>query len=148
MDQKEIKDIVSELRKDTISALVGLPANRKKVLDVIKEFDHILQHHQPKDYIYFLSEIANGFSFNAREFCGITPLHDAEVDYTIPDLRTYNQRWQGRPELQNKLLLGQADEEFYCFNALENTYEVLDRIDGMVYDSFDTFEELFIAEVH
>jgi hypothetical protein len=147
MDQKDIKDIVNNLRRDTISALVGLPASVKQVKSLFNEFQDILQNNQPTDYINFLSESANGFSFNARVFCGIAPLHDPDVDYTIPDIKSYHQRNNDMPGLENKLLIGHADEDVYCFNALENTYEVLDRIDGMVYESFDTFEELFIAEV-
>lgn len=147
MATPEVKKIVGHLRKDTVVGLVGRPGDKREVEKVFIHFQNILKGTLPTDYMEFIAEIADGFSWNSHVFCGVNPLIDTSISYEVPDIISYNHRMDNYLQFRDKLLIGHADEDVYCFNPAEKVYEVLDRMDGMVYETYETFDDLFTGEV-
>jgi hypothetical protein len=63
------------------------------------------------------------------------------------DLVSMNDDFNDRYELDEKVLLGRADDDYYTYNIETEKYEVLEFTSRDLMDEFDTFAELFALTV-
>ncbi len=118
------------------SGFKGKAATQKQIDRCINDlFDHDLVV-PPQDYFHFLQKM-NGWAFNGYELFGTEAMegHRSLFAYNLPlkDLQKFKE----------KAVLGSGDEDLILFNRRSERYEVVDRMDHMVFEDFKTFKDLF-----
>ena len=136
----EIIDIVNE----DDGAMIPRPASEEDLGQCHNELTELGLEPLPQGYIDFLKK-NNGLAWNGIEFYSTDQVVEADNPggYRLMDLVTMNDEFNDRYELDEKVLLGRADEDYYTYNIETKKYEVLDLTDREVMDEFDTFEDLF-----
>lgn len=123
-------------------ALMGAPAESRDLPEARKALSSREFPPPPEGYMAFLRRV-NGLCWNGVEFHGTTPVSDSESDYELEDLMEANEAFRETHGLVNRLLIGRADEEYYIYNAEEDSYEVVDATVMDVIASFSDFNALF-----
>ncbi|MCR5675762.1 MAG: YrhA family protein [Lachnospiraceae bacterium] len=101
----------------------------------------------PADYLEFL-EIANGFAWNGFEFFGTYQVTVKKSGYTLIDLVNFNGKMRQRKMgMDDLLVLGRFDDDIYVYNAGTKQYQTLDSLTLTEIDTWDGFDELFVASV-
>jgi hypothetical protein len=102
----------------------------------------------PQGYIDFLKK-HNGLSWNGIEFYSTDQVYEeGKPDgYRLMDLVSMNDEFNDYYELDEKVLLGRADEDYYTYNIETKRYEMLERESREPWNEFDTFEDLFFYAV-
>lgn len=89
----------------------------------------------PRDLISFFVLVANGIAFNGKELWGAK-----EGLITSEDGRNYYKEIvPDKIDESNLIFLGSGDDDYYCYNFKTHSYEVRDRNDLEVMESYDDF---------
>jgi len=142
-----IKEILEMLEDDSTAWLLR-PATQKDITECQKNLKELELEPLPKGYIDFL-KMHNGFAWNGIEYYGTYQV--SEVDnpnsFKLIDIVTMNDEFNDWYELDDKVLLGRADEDYYTYDIKTQKYEVLERESREAWEQFDTFGELFSSSV-
>jgi hypothetical protein len=142
-----IDEIMDILEKDD-GAMIPRPATDEDIADCNEELIELGLEPLPQGFIDFLKR-NNGLAWNGIEFYSTYQVsEEGNPDgYKLMDLVTENDEFNDRYELDEKVLLGRADEDYYTYNIETKKYEALELESREVWDEFDTFEDLFFAQV-
>lgn len=88
------------------------------------------------EYLQFLKQ-TDGWHYNGNYLFGTT-----EHEH-IPSLLKANQRFGGAAYLNNRLIIGREDEGWFLYDYPTKQFLIVDRIDGLVYESFYSFDLFF-----
>ncbi len=136
----EIIDIVNE----DSGAMLPRPASEEDIAECQEDLIDIGLEPLPEGYIDFLKKI-NGFAWNGIEFYSTDQVVEAANPdgYRLMDLVTMNDEFNDMYELDEKVLLGRSDIDYYTYNIGTEKYEVLEFESRETMDEFETFEALF-----
>jgi hypothetical protein len=139
-----IDEIIDVLRKDD-GAMIPRPASEKDIdecQDSLVEIGGL--EPIPGGYIDFLKK-CNGLAWNDIEFYSTDQVVEAANPdgYRLMDLFTMNDDFNDNYELDEKVLLGRSDIDYYTYNIETEKYEVLEYESRETMDEFETFEDLF-----
>ena len=148
-----IEKIIDILNEDE-SAMIPRPASEKDINLCQKDLVKLGLEPLPQDYIDFLKK-CNGLAWNGIVFystdqvteVGSSGCQDNPNGFRIMDLATMNDDFNDRYELDEKVLLGSADEDYYTYNIETKKYEALERESREPWEECDTFEDLFFFTV-
>lgn len=94
----------------------------------------------PAGYAEFL-RLSDGMSFDGVEFYGAVPKKRRE--YTFPDLKTAGEPYYKYEYFKNKIVIGRLSESIILYNANEDIYALIDRVNLRSRVEWASFEELF-----
>ena len=148
MDTKLIEEIIDILNEDE-SSMIPRPATDEDIALCNKDLDELGLLTLPEEYVAFL-KLNNGLAWNGIEFYSTDQVVEADNPdgYKLMDLVTMNDDFNDRYELDECLLIGRADEDYYTYNTKKKVYEVRDvsAVWDVYYDC-ESFAELFVSEV-
>ena len=138
-----IDEIVDILNEDD-GAMIPRPASEKDLSQCKEDLVELSLEPLPQGYIDFLKK-NNGLAWNGIEFYSTDQVVEASNPdgYKLMDLVTMNDDFNDQYELDEKVLLGRADDDYYTYNIETKKYEILEFSSCEVMDEFDTFEDLF-----
>jgi phytoene dehydrogenase-like protein len=138
-----INEIIEILNEDD-GAMIPRPASGEDIARCQKDLTEYGLEPLPEGYVDFLKR-NNGLAWNGIEFYSTDQVFEADKPdgYRLMDLVTMNDEFNDRYELDEKVLLGRADEDYYTYNIETEKYEVLELESRDVMDEFDTFADLF-----
>jgi FeS assembly protein IscX len=140
----EVIDILSE----DGGAMIPRPATEEDIAKCQEDLIGIGLEPPPQGYVDFL-KINNGLAWNGIAFYSTYQITEADnsTSYRLMDLVSMNDDFNDRYELDEKVLLGNEDEEYYVYDIETKRYELLERESREAWQEFDTFEELFLYTV-
>jgi hypothetical protein len=140
----EIIDIVNE----DDGAMIPRPASDEDIVECNKNLIDLGLEPLPQGYIDFLKK-NNGLAWNGIEFYSTDQVTEAgnPNGFRLMDLVTMNDEFNERYELDDKVLLGRADEDYYTYNIQTKKYEALELESREVWEECNTFEDLFLFTV-
>ena len=142
-----IDEIIDILIEDD-GAMIPRPASEEDIAQCQEGLIELGLEPLPQGYIDFLKK-NNGLSWNGIEFYSTDQVVEAANPdgYRLMDLVTMNDEFNDRYELDEKVLLGRADEDYYTYNIETKKYEALERESREVWEECDTFADLFFFTV-
>jgi len=142
-----ITEIIEILKEDT-SSMLPRPATADDITQCQKTLTNLGLEPLPQGFIEFL-KICNGLAWNGIIFYStdIVSEKDNLHSFKLMDLVTTNDDFNNRFELDEKVLLGIADDDYYTYNIETQKYEILEFTSRALMEEFDTFEELFYNTV-
>jgi len=143
-----IIDEIIEILNEDDGAMIPRPASEEDIAQCQKELIELGLEPLPQGYIDFLKK-NNGLAWNGVEFYSTDQVTEADNPdgYRLMDLVTMNDDFNDRYELDEKVLLGRADEDYYTYNIESKRYEALERESREVWEEFDSFADLFYFTV-
>jgi hypothetical protein len=141
-------DEIMDILEEDDGAMIPRPATDEDVADCNEELIELGLEPLPQGHIDFLKKF-NGLAWNGIEFYSTYQIsEEGNPDgFKLMDLVTQNDEFNDRYELDEKVLLGRADEDYYTYNIETKKYEALELESREVWDEFDTFEDLFFTQV-
>jgi hypothetical protein len=141
---EEIIDIVNE----DSGAMIPRPAGEEDISQCQEGLAELGLEPLPQGYIEFL-KLNNGLAWNGIEFYSTDQVVEADNPngYRLMDLVTMNDDFNDRYELDEKVLLGRMDEDYFTYNIETGKYEILELETREMWEEFDTFEALFYFTV-
>jgi hypothetical protein len=138
-----IDEIIDILKKDA-GAMIPHPASDKDIADCNEDLINLGLEPLPQGYIDFLKKY-NGLAWNGILFYGTYEVTEAgnPDGFKLWDLVRENDEFNDRYELDEKVLLGRADEDYYTYNIQTKKYEALELESREAWEECDTFEDLF-----
>jgi len=142
-----IDDIIDILNEDE-GAMIPRPASEEDISECQNDLVELGLEPLPQGYIGFLKK-NNGLAWNGIVFYSTDQVTEAgnPDGFRIMDLATMNDEFNERYELDEKVLLGRADEDYYTYNIETKKYEALELESREVWDEYDTFEDFFFHTV-
>jgi len=142
-----IDDIINILNEDD-GAMIPRPASEEDISQCQKYLVDLGLEPLPQGYIDFLKK-NNGLAWNGIEFYSTDQVTEMDNPdgYKLMDLVSMNDEFNDRYELDEKVLLGRADEDYYTYNIETKKYEALELESREIWEEFDTFENLFLFTV-
>ena len=142
-----IDEIIDILNEDD-SAMIPRPASEEDITQCQNDLVKLGLEPLPQGYIDFLKK-QNGLAWNGIEYYSTDQVVEAANPdgYRLMDLATMNEDFNDRYELDEKVLLGRADEDYYTYNIETKKYEALELESREPWEEFDTFEGLFYFTV-
>jgi len=142
-----IDEIIDILNEDD-GAMIPRPASEEDIAQCQKELIELGLEPLPQGYIGFLKK-NNGLAWNGIVFYSTDQVTEADNPdgFRLMDLVTMNDDFNERYELDEKVLLGRADEDYYTYNIETKKYEALELESREVWEECDTFEDLFFFTV-
>jgi hypothetical protein len=142
-----IDDIIDILNEDE-GAMIPRPASEEDIAGCQNDLIELGLEPLPQGYIDFLKK-NNGLAWNGIVFYSTDQVTEADNPdgFRIMDLATMNDEFNDRYELDEKVLLGRADEDYYTYNIETKKYEALELESREVWDEYDTFEDFFFYTV-
>jgi hypothetical protein len=142
-----IDEIIDILNEDS-GSMIPRPASDKDIADCQQDLIDLGLEPLPQDYIDFLKK-HNGLAWNGIEYYSTDQVTEADNPdgYRLMDLVTMNDEFNERYELDEKVLLGRADEDYYTYNITTKKYEALELESREVWEECDTFDDLFFFTV-
>jgi len=136
-------EILRLLIKDP-SSMIPRPASDEDIEQCQQDLVTLSLEPLPQGYIDFLKKV-NGLAWNGIEFYSTDQIVEADnpSSFRLMDLVSMNDEFNDLYELDEKVLLGRADEDYYTYNIETKKYEALELESREVWEEFDTFEELF-----
>jgi len=138
-----IAEIIDILTEDP-GSMIPRPASEDDITQCQNDLTDIGLEPLPEGYIDFLKK-NNGLAWNGIIFYSTDQV--TEVDnpdgFKLMDLVTMNDDFNDRFELDEKVLLGIADDDYYTYNIETKKYEVLEFTSRELMEEFDSFEDLF-----
>jgi len=136
----EIIDIVNEDE----GAMIPRPATDEDINQCNADLIELGLEPLPQGYVDFLKK-NNGLAWNGIEFYSTYQVVEAANPdgYKLMDLASMNDDFNDRFELDEKVLLGRADDDYYTYNIETMKYEVLEFTSRELMDEFDEFAGLF-----
>jgi hypothetical protein len=143
----DIDEIIDILDEDSDS-MIPQPATDEEIAECKKDLVELGLEPLPPGYIDFLKK-NNGLAWNGIIFYStyIVTYADRPDGFKLMDLVTENDDFNDRYELDEKVLLGRMDEEYFTYNIDTKKYEVLELESREIWEEFDTFEGLFFFTV-
>ncbi len=140
--------IIIDILKEDHGAMIPRPASDQDIATCQKDLVDIALEPIPQAYVDFL-KMNNGLAWNGIEFYSTDQVVEtANPDgYCLMDLVTMNDDFNDRYELDEKVLLGCQDEEYFTYNIETEKYEILERESREIWEEFDTFDDLFYFTV-
>jgi hypothetical protein len=144
---KTVKEIIDYLSDDT-DAWIPRPATKKDISDCQKDLEELALELLPEGFVNFLMG-QNGFAWNGVEFYSTDQVRAADDPdgYCLMDIVTMNDEFNDRFELDEKVLLGRSDEDYFTYNIETLKYEVLEAGSWEAMEEYETFDELFCEVV-
>ncbi|HBZ67806.1 MAG TPA: hypothetical protein DEO70_13310 [Bacteroidales bacterium] len=143
-----MKTIVEKLKK-TNGSLLGKPASSAEIAAVSSKMQRTGFPEMPEE-LKKLLKIADGIFYNGIEIwpCDADNVHDPdfrprsimEVNKKMA-MSSFSRKWP------DSLIIGQSDEEIYCFSSRQNKYFIIDRTGFEAYYDFDDLKSLLIKVV-
>jgi hypothetical protein len=142
-----IEEIIDILNEDE-GAMIPRPASEEDIAQCQKELIELGLEPLPQGYIDFLKK-NNGLAWNGIVFYSTDQVTEADNPngFRIMDLVTMNDDFNERYELDEKVLLGRADEDYYTYNIETKKYEALELESREIWEECNTFENLFFFTV-
>jgi hypothetical protein len=142
-----IDEIIGILNEDE-GAMIPRPASEEDIAGCQKDLIELGLEPLPQGYIDFLKK-NNGLAWNGIVFYSTDQVTEADNPdgFRIMDLATMNDDFNERYELDEKVLLGRADEDYYTYNIETKKYEALELESREPWEEFDSFEDLFFFTV-
>jgi len=146
-DEKIVDDILDVLNEDE-GAMIPRPATDEDIADCQEDLVNLALEPLPQGYIDFLIK-CNGLAWNGIEFYSTYQVSedDNPTGFILMDLVTMNDDFNNNYELDEKVLLGRADEEYYTYNIETQKYEILELGSSEALEEYNTFAELFFDTV-
>ena len=143
----KIDEIVDILNEDD-GAMIPRPASDEDIKQCQDDLIKLGLEPLPQNFIDFLKK-NNGLAWNGIEFYSTYQVTEVDTPdgYRLMDLVTENDEFNDRFELDEKVLLGRADDDYYTYNIETTKYEVLEFTSRDLMEEFDTFEDLFFFTV-
>lgn len=114
---------------------ISTPDEIKKFSTIIFEKLGILLD---ESYLNFLVGL-NGFDLNGLIFYGTKEQPDLYIQGALEE----NEFWKGElGRFDKQYIVGNGDMEFYCYDPLTKRYIVFDKGADIIYDTFNSFQEL------
>jgi hypothetical protein len=138
-----IDEIIDILNEDE-GAMIPRPASEEDITGCQNDLIELGLEPLPQGYIDFLKK-NNGLAWNGIVFYSTDQVTEADnpSSFRLMDLATMNDEFNERYELDEKVLLGRADEDYYTYNIETKKYEALELESREVWDEYDTFEDFF-----
>ena len=142
-----IDEIIDILNEDE-GAMIPRPASEEDITQCQNDLVELGLEPLPQGYIDFLKK-QNGLAWNGIEYYSTDQVVEAANPdgYRLMDLVTMNDDFNDRYELDEKVLLGRADEDYYTYDIETKKYEALELESRQTWEDFDTFEGLFYFTV-
>jgi hypothetical protein len=142
-----IDEVMGILKEDS-GAMIPRPATDKDIADCNKDLVELGLEPLPQGHIDFLKKF-NGLAWNGVLFYSTYQVSESgnPDGFKLCDLVSENNEFNDRYELDEKVLLGRADEDYYTYNIETKKYEALELESREVWEEFDTFEDLFFFTV-
>jgi len=142
-----IDEIIGILNEDE-GAMIPRPASEEDIAECQKDLIELGLEPLPQGYIGFLKK-NNGLAWNGIVFYSTDQVTEADNPngFRIMDLATMNDDFNERYELDEKVLLGRADEDYYTYNIETKKYEALELESREPWEEFNSFEDLFFFTV-
>jgi hypothetical protein len=142
-----IDEIIDILDEDS-GSMIPRPATDQDIADCNKDLTELGLEPLPQGYIDFLKK-NNGLAWNSIIFYSTDQVTEADNPngFRLMDLATMNDEFNDFYELDEKVLLGRMDEEYFTYNIETKKYEVLELETREVWEQFDSFEDLFFFTV-
>jgi hypothetical protein len=143
-----IIDEIVDILKDDDGAMIPRPATDEEITECNDDLVKLGREPLPQGYIDCLKK-NNGLAWNGIVFYSTDIVTEADnpISFKLMDLVTMNDNFNERYELDEKVLLGRADEDYYTYNIETKRYEALELESREVWEEFDTFEDLFFFTV-
>lgn len=127
----------------TLNICTVFPPAQPKELDTVNSF-LISQGlaEIPSEYEEFL-RLSNGMSFDGVEFFGSLPQQRPKYNYIFPDLVIAAKPYCKYEYFKGKIIIGRLSESIILYNANEELYALIDRVNLRSRMEWPTFEELF-----
>jgi len=144
---KTIDEIIKVLNKD-VGSMIPRPASDDDIDQCQHDLVDLSLEPLPQGYVDFLKK-CNGFAWNGIEFYSTDQIVEADnpSSFRLMDLVSMNDEFNDLYELDDKVLLGRADEDYYTYDIETQKYEALELETREAWEEFDTFEELFLFTV-
>ena len=138
-----IDEIIDILNEDD-GAWIPRPATAEDLEGCDRDLIELGLEPLPQGYAAFLKK-NNGLAWNGIEFYStyIVTEEGNPGGFKLMDLVSMNDEFNDRFELDEKVLLGRADDDYYTYNIETKRYEVLEFTSRELMDEFDDFEGLF-----
>jgi len=142
-----IDELVDILEEDD-GAMIPRPATNADISGCNESLIELGLEPLPEGFIHFLKK-NNGLAWNGIVFYStdIVSYADNPSGFKIMDLVSMNDEFNDRYELDEKVLLGIADEDYYTYNIETMKYEILERESREAMEEFESFEDLFFFTV-
>jgi hypothetical protein len=142
-----IDEIIDILDEDD-GAMIPRPATDEDITQCNENLVELGLEPLPQGYIDFLKK-NNGLAWNGIVLYSTDQVTEAgnPNGFKLMDLVTENDDFNDRYELDEKVLLGRADEDYYTYNIETKKYEALELESREIWEEFDTFEDLFFFTV-
>ena len=140
----DILDEIIDMVNEDDGAMIPWPASDEDIFQCNSDLIELGLEPLPQGYVDFLKK-NNGLAWNGIEFYSTYQVFEvANPDgYKLMDLVTMNDEFNDRYELDEKVLLGRADDDYYTYNIETQKYEVLEFTSRDLMDEFDDFANLF-----
>ena len=138
-----IDEIMNILNEDS-GAMIPRPASEDDITQCQRLLAEIGLEPLPQGYIDFLKK-NNGLAWNGIIFYSTDQVTEAGKPdgFKLTDLVTENDEFNDRFELDEKVIIGIADDDYYTYNIESQKYEVLEFTSRELMEEFDTFADLF-----
>ena len=138
-----INEIIDILNEDP-GSMIPRPASEDDITQCQNDLIELGLEPLPQGYIDFL-KINNGLAWNGIIFYSTDQVTEADnpAGFKLMDLVTMNDEFNDRFELDEKILLGIADDDYYTYNIETKKYEILEFSSRELMEEFDKFDELF-----
>ena len=138
-----IDEILDILCEDS-GSMIPRPASDDDINQCQSDLIELGLEPLPEGYIDFLKKY-NGLAWNGIEFYSTYQVTEADNPdgFKLMDLVSMNDEFNSRFELDEKVLLGIADDDYYTYNIETQKYEVLEFTSRDLMEEFDDFEDLF-----
>jgi len=142
-----IDEIIDILNEDD-GAMIPRPASEEDIARCQRDLVKLGLEPLPRGYIDFLKK-NNGLAWNGIVFYSTDQVTEADNPhgFRIMDLAAMNDEFNERYELDEKVLLGRADEDYYTYDIETKRYEALELESRELWEEFNSFEDLFFFTV-
>jgi hypothetical protein len=142
-----IDEIIDILNEDK-GAMIPRAASEKDIARCQRDLTKLGLVPLPQGYIDFLKK-NNGLAWNGIVFYSTDQITEADNpnDFRIMDLAVMNDDFNERYELDEKVLLGRTDEDYYTYDIETKRYEALELESREPWEEFNSFEDLFFFTV-
>jgi TPR repeat protein len=151
-EKSAVDKLLDYFKKNDDSAWVCRPATDEDIAQCKRDLAELALEPLPPAYAEFL-KTCNGFAWNGVEFWGTDQAgEEGDDSYRLMDIVAMNDDLDERysANLETELFyLGRADEDIYVYATEAKRYEArsMEEACSEVYESFETFAELFVRVV-
>jgi len=140
----DVIDEIMDILNEDSGSMIPRPATDDDIAGCQKDLIDLGLEPLPQGYIDFLKKY-NGLAWNGIVFYSTDIVTEADnpSGFKLMDLVSQNDEFNDRFELDDKVLLGIADDDYYTYNIETKKYEVLEFTSRDLMEEFDSFADLF-----